>query len=129
MRQSKLSKLELRILEALWTRGRASIRDIHGLFPEPRPAYTTIQTIVYRMEAKHVLRRVEKVGNADIFQPLVRRDVTRNRVLDEILSFFGGKAAPMVAQLADAGKLTPEDIHELEKTLRKLKARQKEESK
>jgi predicted transcriptional regulator len=81
------------------------------------------------MESKHLLRRVEKVGNADIFQPLVRRDVTRNRVLDEILSFFGGKAAPMVAQLADAGKLTPEDIHELEKTLRKLKAWQKEEAK
>jgi predicted transcriptional regulator len=129
MRQSKLSKLELRILEALWTRGRASIRDIHGLFPDPRPAYTTIQTIVYRMEAKHALRRVERVGNADIFEPLVARDVTRNRVLDEILSFFGGRAAPLMAQLADAGKLTPDDVRELEKTLRKLKAQYKEESK
>ena len=98
MPQPKLSKLELRILEALWARGKASIRDIHGLFPEPRPAYTTIQTIVYRMEAKHTLRRVQKVGNADIFEPLVARDVTRNRVLDEILSFFGGKAAPMMAR-------------------------------
>jgi BlaI family penicillinase repressor len=125
----KLSKLELRILEALWTRGKASIRDIHGLFPEPRPAYTTIQTIVYRMEAKHTLRRVQKVGNADIFEPIVPRDVTRNRVLDEILSFFGGKAAPMMAQLADAGKLTLEDVEELEKTIRKLKARRKEPSK
>jgi predicted transcriptional regulator len=125
----KLSKFELRILEALWAQGRASIRDIHGAFPEPRPAYTTIQTIVYRMEAKHALRRVQRVGNADIFEPIVARDVTRKRVLDEILSFFGGKAAPMVAQLVDAGKLTPDDIQELEKTLRRLKARRREESK
>ena|SRR5215471_12054824 len=125
----KTSKLELRILEALWAQGRASIRDIHGAFPEPRPAYTTIQTIVYRMEAKHALRRVRRVGNADIFEPIVARDVTRNRVLDEVLSFFGGKAAPMMAQLADAGKLTPDDIQEVEKTLRRLKARRREESK
>jgi predicted transcriptional regulator len=125
----KLSKLELRILEALWAKGRASIRDIHGAFPEPPPAYTTIQTIVYRMEAKRALRRVDRIGNADIFQPIVARDVTRNRVLDEILSFFGGKAAPMMAQLADAGKLTPDDIQEVERTLRRLKARRREESK
>jgi len=127
--QPKLSKFELRILEALWARGKASIREIQEVFPEPRPAYTTIQTIVYRMETKRALRRVQKVGNADIFEPLVGRDVTRNRVLDEILSFFGGKAAPMLAQLADAGKLTPEDVREMEKTVRKLKARRKDESK
>ena len=129
MSTPKLSKLELRILEALWSQGKASIREIHGAFPEPRPAYTTIQTIVYRMEAKGSLRRVQKVGNADIFEPMVARDVTRNRVLDEILSFFGGQAAPMMAQLADAGKLTPDDVRELEKTIRKLKAQQKEASK
>ena len=129
MPRPKLSKLELRILEALWTRGKASIRDIHGFFPEPRPAYTTVQTIVHRMEGKHAVRRVEKQGNADIFEPLVSRDVTRNRLLDEILSFFGGKAAPLMAQLADAGKLTPDDVRELERTIRKLKARRKEESK
>jgi BlaI family transcriptional regulator, penicillinase repressor len=124
----KLSKLELRILEALWAQGTASIRDIQGAFPEPRPAYTTIQTIVYRMEAKHALRRVQRVGNADIFEPMIARDVTRNRLLDEILSFFGGRAAPMMAQLADAGKLTPEDIQELEKTLRRLKTRRRGKS-
>ncbi|HVW07410.1 MAG TPA: BlaI/MecI/CopY family transcriptional regulator, partial [Bryobacteraceae bacterium] len=73
MFQPKLSKLELRILEALWTRGKASIREIHEAFPPPRPAYTTVQTIVYRMEAKHALRRTDKVGNADIFEPLVAR--------------------------------------------------------
>ena len=127
MFQPKLSKLELRILETLWTEGKASIREIHDAFPEPRPAYTTIQTIVYRMEAKHALRRVRKFGNADIFEPIAARDVTRNRVLDEILSFFGGQAAPMMAQLADAGKLTPDDVRELEKTIRKLKARHKAE--
>ena len=127
MPQFKLSKLELRILEALWAHGKASIREIHGAFPEPRPAYTTIQTIVYRMEAKNALRRVQKIGNADIFEPIVARDITRNRVLDEILSFFGGQAAPMMAQLADAGRLTPEDVRELEKTIRKLKAQQKQE--
>jgi predicted transcriptional regulator len=127
MFQPKLSKLELRILEALWTQGKASIREIHEAFPEPRPAYTTVQTIVYRMEAKHALRRKHRIGNADIFEPLVARDVTRNRVLDEILSFFGGQAAPMMAQLADAGKLTPDDVRELEKTIKKLKAQQKAE--
>src|SRR5579863_9306690 len=129
MPQPKLSKLELRILEALWTRGSASIREIQEAFPDPRPAYTTVQTIVYRMEAKRTLRRVRKIGNADIFEPLVARDVTRNRVLDEILSFFGGQAAPMMAQLADAGKLTPDDVRELEKTIRRLKTQQKAESK
>ncbi|HEX3880227.1 MAG TPA: BlaI/MecI/CopY family transcriptional regulator [Bryobacteraceae bacterium] len=125
MFQPKLSKLELRILEALWARGKASIREIHEAFPPPRPAYTTVQTIVYRMEVKQALRRMDKIGNADIFEPLVARDVTRNHVLDEILSFFGGRAAPMVAQLADAGKLTPNDVHELEKTIKRLKAQRK----
>ena len=125
MFQPKLSKLELRILEALWSRGKASIREIHEAFPPPRPAYTTVQTIVYRMEAKQALRRMDKVGNADIFEPLVARDVTRNHVLDEILSFFGGQAAPMVAQLADAGKLTADDVRELEKTIKKLKTQRR----
>jgi BlaI family penicillinase repressor len=129
MLQPKLSKLELRILEALWSHGKASIREIQEAFPEPRPAYTTIQTIVYRMEAKRTVRRVRKVGNADIFEPIVARDVTRHRVLDEVLSFFGGRAQPMIAQLAEAGKLTPDDVRELEKTIRKLKAQSKGESK
>jgi BlaI family penicillinase repressor len=127
MPQPKLSKLELRILEALWSRGKATIREIQESFPPPQPAYTTIQTIVYRMEAKNTLRRARRVGNADVFEPLVARDVTRNRVLDEILSFFGGQAAPMMAQLADAGRLTPDDVRELEKTIKKLKAQHKSE--
>jgi BlaI family transcriptional regulator, penicillinase repressor len=113
----RLTKLELRILEALWAQGRASIRDIQEAFPEPRPAYTTVQTTVYRMEAKKAVRRVKKTGNAHIFEPVVARDVARHRLLDEILSFFGGRALPMMAQLAEAGKLTRDDIRELEKTI------------
>ncbi|HXT69106.1 MAG TPA: BlaI/MecI/CopY family transcriptional regulator [Vicinamibacterales bacterium] len=117
MPKPRLSKLELQILEALWTSGKASIREIQEAFPEPRPAYTTVQTIVYRMEAKKAVRRVRKISNAHIFEPVVAREVTRHRLLDEILSFFGGRALPMMAQLAEAGKLTREDIRELEKTI------------
>jgi len=127
MPQPKLSKLELQILEALWAHGKASIREIQEAFPEPRPAYTTIQTTVYRLEGKNALRRVRKISNADIFEPLVARDVTRHKLLDEILSFFGGKAQPMMAQLAEAGKLTLDDVRELEKTIKKLDLKQKSE--
>ena len=129
MPQPKLSKLELQILEALWSHGKASIREIQEAFPEPRPAYTTIQTTVYRLEGKNALRRVRKISNADIFEPIVARDVTRHKLLDEILSFFGGKAQPMMAQLAEAGKLTLEDVRELEKTIKKLDVQQKAEKK
>jgi BlaI family penicillinase repressor len=129
----KLSKLELQILEALWAHGRASIREIQEAFPEPRPAYTTIQTTVYRLEGKTAVRRVRKISNAHIFEPIVARDVTRHRLLDEILSFFGGRPQPMMAQLAEAGKLTLADVRELEKTIKKLalepKAERKGESK
>ncbi len=128
MPRPKLSKLELGILEALWAYGKASIREIHGTFPEPRPAYTTVQTIVYRMEAKEAIRRVERVGNADVFEALIAREATRKRVLDEVLSFFGGRAQPMMSQLAEAGKVTLDDVRELEKTVRRLQ-REKEEAK
>ncbi len=125
----KLSKLDLRILDALWEHGKASIREIQEAFPEPRPAYSTIQTIVYRLETKGAVRRVRKIGNADIFEPLVSRDVTQLKILDEILSFFGGKAQPLMARLAEAGKLSLEDVRDLEKTLKKLKAKRKGDSK
>jgi BlaI family penicillinase repressor len=118
MPRMKLTKLELQILEALWAHGNTSIREIRDTFPEPRPAYTTIQTTVYRLEGKGALRRVRKLGNAHIFAPLVARDVTRHRLLDEILSLFGGRAQPMFAQLAEAGKLTLEDVRELEKAIK-----------
>ena len=125
MKTPKLSKLESRILELLWERGNASIREIQESFPEPRPAYTTVQTTVYRMEAKGTVRRMRKVSNAHIFEPLVARDVARHRLLDEILSLFGGRAQPMMAQLAEAGKLTREDIRELEKVVDKLEKERK----
>src|SRR6185436_2385314 len=118
MRQPKLSKLELQILEALWAEGKASIREIQEAFPAPRPAYTTIQTTVYRLEGKGAVKRLRKIGNAHIFEPLVARELTRHRLLDEFLSFFGGRAQPMMAQLAEAGKLTLDDIRELEKTIK-----------
>ncbi|MBV9265913.1 MAG: BlaI/MecI/CopY family transcriptional regulator [Acidobacteriaceae bacterium] len=125
MPRPKLTKLELQILEALWGHGKASIREIQEAFPEPRPAYTTIQTTVYRLEEKRAVRRVRKISNAHIFEPIVARDVTRHRLLDEILSFFGGRAQPMMAQLAEAGKLSLEDVRELEKVLKKLESEQK----
>ena len=115
MKRPKLAKLELRILEALWAKGTASMREIQQAFPEPRPAYTTITNTVYRMEVKKVVLRVRKVGNADIFEPLVARDAARENLLDEILSFFGGRPQPMMAQLIESGKLTLDDIRELEK--------------
>ncbi|MGD0228655.1 MAG: BlaI/MecI/CopY family transcriptional regulator [Terriglobia bacterium] len=127
MTQPKLTKLELRILEALWAQGKASIREIQEAFPEPRPAYTTIQTTVYRLEKKKAVRRVRKISNAHIFEPTIPREAARLRLLDEILSFFGGRALPMMAQLAEAGKISRDDIRELEKTVQKLEVQKKAE--
>ncbi|MBZ5497732.1 MAG: BlaI/MecI/CopY family transcriptional regulator [Acidobacteriia bacterium] len=124
MARNKFTRLELQILEALWVNGKASIREIQEAFPEPRPAYTTIQTTVYRLEGKKAVRRVRKISNAHIFEPLVARDVTRRKLLDEILSFFGGKAQPMMAQLAEAGKLTRDDIRELERIIKEREERE-----
>ena len=129
MKKPKLSKFELQILEALWTHGKASIREIHESFPEPRPAYTTVQTIVNRLEGKSAVRRVRKISNAHIFEPVIARDETRHRLLDEILGFFGGRVQPMMAQLAEAGKLTRDDIRELEKTIKKIESQQRAEKK
>jgi predicted transcriptional regulator len=122
----KLGRLELQILEVLWARGQASVREIQEGFPEPRPAYTTVQTTVYRLEAKGALRRTRKIGNAHIFEPLVARDVARHRLLDTILSFFGGRPQPMMQQLVEAGKLTLDDVRDLEKAIRKRKLQETE---
>src|SRR5678815_4527204 len=121
----RLSRLDLQILDVLWARGQASVREIQEGFPEPRPAYTTVQTTVYRLEAKGALRRTRKIGNAHIFEPLVARDVARHRLLDTILSFFGGRPQPM-QQLVEAGKLTLDDVRDLEKAIRKRKAQDTE---
>jgi predicted transcriptional regulator len=122
----RLSRLDLQILDVLWARGQASVREIQEGFPEPRPAYTTVQTTVYRLEAKGALRRTRKIGNAHIFEPLVARDVARHRLLDTILSFFGGRPQPMMQQLVEAGKLTLADVRELEKAIRKHKVQEAE---
>jgi BlaI family transcriptional regulator, penicillinase repressor len=127
MKPPKLTKLELQILDALWAHGKASIREIQEAFPEPHPAYTTIQTTVYRLEGKKAVRRVRKISNAHIFEPMIARDVARHRLLDEILSFFGGRAQPMMAQLAEAGKLTQDDLRELEKIVEKVDVQRKAE--
>jgi predicted transcriptional regulator len=127
MPRPTLTRLELQILEILWARGNASIREVQESFPEPRPAYTTIQTTVYRMEAKDAVRRIRKIGNAHLFEPLVSRDTARRRLLDDILSLFGGRAQPMMAQLAEVGKLTREDVRELERTIARLEKKRKAE--
>jgi BlaI family penicillinase repressor len=119
--EPKLSKLELQIMDALWTAGQSSIRDIQEAFPEKhRPAYTTIQTTVYRLEAKKAVRRVKKVGNFHIFEAAVSRTAAQRRLVDDLLALFGGRTQPVVAQLIESGKLTLADVKEAEKLLRKL---------
>lgn len=124
MPQTKLSKLEFQIMEALWSRGASSIREIQESFPEKRrPAYTTIQTTIYRLEEKGALQRVKKVGNFHIFEPSVSRDAAQRRLVDDLLALFGGRTQPVMAHLIESGKLTLEDVKEAERTLRRLEAK------
>jgi predicted transcriptional regulator len=117
-----LTKFELQIMEALWTRGASSVREIQEALPErDRPAYTTVQTMVYRLEAKKAVRRVKKIGNAHIFEAVVSRTAAQRRLIDELLGFFGGRSQPVVAHLIEAGKLTLEDVQEAEQILRRQK--------
>ena len=122
----RLTKLELQIMEALWTRGEASIREMQESFPEKdRPAYTTIQTTVYRLEAKKAVRRVKKVGNFHIFEAAVSRNAAQRRLINDLLALFGGSTQPVMAHLIESGKLTLDDIKEAEKVLRKLERKDK----
>jgi predicted transcriptional regulator len=122
----KLTKLELQIMEALWTRGEASIREIQENFPEKkRPAYTTIQTTVYRLEAKKAVRRVKKVGNFHIFEAAVSRNAAQRRLIDDLLALFGGRTQPVMAYMIESGKLTLEDVKEAESLLRQLERKDK----
>lgn len=121
MPSPKLTKVELRIMDAMWQLGPASVREIQEALPaKRRPAYTTVQTMVYRLEAKGAVRRVKKVGNAHVFEPAISRESTQRRLIDELLNFFGGKIQPVMAHLVESGRLTLEDVKEAEKTLRKL---------
>ena len=121
MADNKLSKLEFQIMEALWCRGDLSIREIQETFPVKRvPAYTTIQTTVYRMEAKEIVRRVKKVGNFHIFAAAISRESAQRRLIDDLLGFFGGSSQPVMAHLIESGKLSLEDVKEAEKALQKM---------
>jgi len=122
----RLTRLELRIMEALWDRGASSVREIQEALPEKtRPAYTTVQTMVYRLEAKKAVRRVKKVGNALIFDAQISRSTAQRRLIDELLSFFGGRTQPVDTHLIDAGKLTLKDVQEAERTLRRLERKER----
>jgi len=126
MRQPKLSKMEFRIMEVLWDRGPCAIRDVVAALPaKKKPAYTTIQTVIYRLEAKNIVRRVKKVGNFHIFETLISRKAAQRRLVDELLAFFGGSSQPVVAHLIESGKLSLEEIEEAEKTLRRLSQKEK----
>lgn len=126
MAQPKLSKLELQIMDVLWERGIVSIREIQEGFPEKkRPAYTTIQTTVYRLEAKKAVRRVKKISNAHMFEAVVSRGAAHRRLIDDILSLFGGRSQPVMAQLIESGKLTLEDVEEARRTLQSLSKKEK----
>src|SRR5437763_17013617 len=121
MSEPKLAKLELKIMETLWARGQASIGEIQEAFPEnDRPAYTTVQTTVYRLEAKKAVRRVKKVGNFHIFEAAVSRNAAQRRLIDDLLGLFGGRTQPVMAHLIESGKLTLADVKEAEKMLRRL---------
>ena len=123
----KLTKLELQIMEALWDRGPTSIREIQEAFPERgRPAYTTIQTTVYRMEKKKVVRRAKKISNAHIFEPIISRHAAQRRLIDELLGLFGGRTQPVMAHLIESGRLTLDDLREAEKTMRSLQKKEKQ---
>jgi BlaI family penicillinase repressor len=124
----KLSRLELRIMETLWTKGPSSIRELQEAFPEKgRPAYTTVQTVVYRLEFKKAILRTEKISNAHVFQALVSRSSAQHRMIDDLVALFGGKSLPIVAHLIDSGKLTPEEVREARKALRNAARKDKEQ--
>jgi BlaI family penicillinase repressor len=126
MAVQRLSKLELRVMDALWSLGPASVREVQETFPEAeRPAYTTVQTTMYRLEAKHAIRRVKKISNAHIFEAIVSRTAAHRRLIDELLSVFGGRTQPVMAHLIETGKLTLDDLREAEKILRRLAAKER----
>ena len=126
MIKPKLTKLELQILEALWQKGACSVREIQETFPEPgRPAYTTVQTVVYRLERKKALRCVKRISNANIFEAVISRQDAQRRFVDELLALFGGRAKLVMAHLVDSGELTLADVQEAEKALRQSLRKEK----
>ena len=122
----KLHKLELQIMETLWNRGACSIREIQEAFPgKDKPAFTTVQTTVYRLETKKAIRNTKRIGKANIFEAVISRDTAQSRLIDELLSLLGGTTKPVMAHLVKSGKLTMEDVKEAEQELRKLARKDK----
>lgn len=120
MTQPKLSRLEMRIMEMLWQHGAASVREIQeGLPAKGRPAYTTVQTVLTRLEAKKAVRRAKKISNAYIYEPTLTRGAAQRRLVDDLLALFGGRAAPLMSHLIESGRLTLDDVEEARKALRK----------
>ena len=127
MSHPKLTALELQIMEALWAKGALSVREIQETFSErARPAYTTVQTTVYRLERKGALCCVKRISNANIFEAAMSRREAQGRLVDDIVGLFGGEAKPVMARLIESGKLTLEDIKDAERTLRNLSRRKKD---
>ena len=121
MATPKLSKLELKVMDVLWQIGPASVREVQETFAEPdRPAYTTIQTVLYRLEAKQAVRRTRKIGNAHIFEAVFSKQTAHRRVIDDLLSIFGGRTQPLMSHLIESGQLTLDDIDAARKTLREI---------
>jgi predicted transcriptional regulator len=121
MARTSLTKPELRLMEVLWTRGACSIREIHEALPaKERPAFTTVQTVVYRLEKKQALRCVKRISNANIFEAVISRDDAHSTLVDELLKVFGGRPKPVMARLVESGKLTLEDIKEAEATIKRF---------
>ena len=128
MPNPKLTKLELQVMEALWQKGACSVREIQETFPEAgRPAYTTVQTVVYRLERKKALRCVKRISNANIFEAAISRNDAQRRLIDELLALFGGKAKLVMAHLVESGGLTLDDVKEAEKALRKFPKKEKDQ--
>jgi len=126
MPMPRLSKLELQIMEALWSRGACSVREILETFPERnRPAYTTIQTTVGRLEAKKAVRRAKKISNAHIYEAIVSRQAAQRKLIDELLGLFGGRTQPVMAHLIETGKLTLEEVREAERVLEAMEKKEK----
>src|SRR5262245_8846159 len=118
MKLPKLTRLELQIMETFWKRGACSVREIQEAFPEKRrPAYTTVQTTVYRLESKKALRCVKRIGKANIFEAAISRDEAQTRLIDDLLSLFGGQVKPVMARLVESGKLTVDDVKEVDQML------------
>ena len=126
MPKPRLTKLEMQVLDALWQKGPCSVREIQETFPEPgRPAYTTVQTVVYRLERKKALRCVKRISNANIFEAVISRNDAQRRLVDELLGLFGGRASLVMAHLVESGQLTLDDVKEAEKALRRLSRKDK----